>query len=59
MKVDDIEFFVDLGAERLLAAQKQGQQISVEVKSFSVPKEDIVLGFHAPYKRQFTGFAVG
>ncbi|MCE2907135.1 MAG: XisI protein [Anabaena sp. CoA2_C59] len=54
-----MEFFVDLGAERLLAAQKQGQQIAVEVKSFSVPKEDIVLGFHAPYKRQFTGFAVG
>ncbi|WP_371416095.1 element excision factor XisI family protein [Aphanizomenon sp. UHCC 0183] len=22
-------------------------------------KEDIVLGFHPPYKRQFTGFAVG
>ncbi|WP_325064610.1 element excision factor XisI family protein [Dolichospermum flos-aquae] len=22
-------------------------------------KEDIVLGFHARYKRQFTGFAVG
>jgi hypothetical protein len=24
-----------------------------------VPKEDIVLAFHAPYKRQFTEFAVG
>lgn len=23
-----------------------------------VPKEDIVLGFHSPFKRQFTGFAV-
>ena len=24
----------------------------------NIPKEDIVLGFHAPYKRQFTGYAV-
>jgi len=24
LKVDDIEFFIDLGAERLFAAQKQG-----------------------------------
>jgi hypothetical protein len=23
-----------------------------------VPKSDIVLGFHSPYRRQFTGFAV-
>ncbi len=23
-----------------------------------VPKQDIVLAFHAPYKRQYTGFAV-
>jgi hypothetical protein len=32
-------------AERLLAA--------------GVPKTDIVLGFHSPFKRQFTEFAVG
>jgi hypothetical protein len=25
---------------------------------WGVPKEDIVLAFHAPYRRQFTGFAV-
>jgi hypothetical protein len=24
-----------------------------------VPKEDIVLAFHAPYKRRFTEFATG
>jgi hypothetical protein len=24
-----------------------------------IPKEDIVLAFHSPFKRQFTGFAVG
>jgi hypothetical protein len=28
------EVYVDLGAERLLAAEKEGQQIAVEVKSF-------------------------
>lgn len=44
LKVDDIEFFVDLGAERLLAAQKQGQKIAVEVKSFIGASE--VTEFH-------------
>lgn len=44
IKVDDIEFFVYLGAERLLAAQKQGQQIAVEVKSFVGASE--VTEFH-------------
>ncbi len=44
INVDDIEFFVDLGAERLLAAQKQGQQIAVEVKSFVGASE--VTEFH-------------
>jgi hypothetical protein len=24
-----------------------------------IPKESIVLGFHAPYKRPYTGFATG
>ncbi|WP_354666179.1 element excision factor XisI family protein [Nostoc sp. GT001] len=24
-----------------------------------MPKQDIVLGFHAPYKRKFTEFAAG
>ncbi|MEH2282753.1 MAG: element excision factor XisI family protein [Nostoc sp.] len=24
-----------------------------------VPKQDIILGFHAPYKRKFTEFAAG
>ncbi len=29
--------FVDLGAERLVAAEKQGQKIAVEIKGFSGP----------------------
>jgi hypothetical protein len=29
-----VEFFIDLGAENLLGARKEGQEIAVEVKSF-------------------------
>lgn len=29
-----VDLYIDLGAERLIAAEKQGQQIAVEVKSF-------------------------
>jgi len=29
-----VEMYIDLGAERVLAAEKSGQQIAVEVKSF-------------------------
>jgi hypothetical protein len=32
--------------------------VADELVALGVPKEDIVLGFHSPYKRQFTGFAV-
>jgi hypothetical protein len=41
--------------------QRDGTEIGIanELIAVGVPKEDIVLGFHAPYKRQFTGFAVG
>ncbi|MBP5974344.1 XisI protein [Brasilonema sp. CT11] len=33
--------------------------IADELVALGVAKQDIVLGFHAPYKRQFTDFAVG
>lgn len=33
--------------------------IANELLELGVPKEDIVLAFHAPYKRKFTGFATG
>ncbi|MCC5669775.1 XisH family protein [Nostoc sp. CHAB 5784] len=32
--VDGLEFRIDLGAERLLAAEKEEQKIAVEIKSF-------------------------
>jgi hypothetical protein len=33
--------------------------IAGELLERGVPKEDIVLAFHAPYKRPYTGFATG
>lgn len=29
-----VELYIDLGAEKLIAAEKEGQKIAVEVKSF-------------------------
>lgn len=41
--------------------QHNGTEANVadELVVLGVPKQDIVLGFHSPYKRQFTDFAVG
>lgn len=40
--------------------QHDGTEIGIanELVGLGVPKEDIVLAFHAPYKRPYTGFAV-
>lgn len=40
--------------------QHNGTEANVadELVALGVPKQDIVLGFHSPYKRQFTEFAV-
>ncbi|MGB3534591.1 MAG: element excision factor XisI family protein [Microcoleaceae cyanobacterium] len=35
------------------------QDIAPILVEFGVPKEDIVIGFHSPFKRQFTEYAVG
>ena len=34
LKIQEVEFFIDLGAERVIAAQKDGQKIAIEIKSF-------------------------
>lgn len=41
--------------------QHDGTEVGIanELVALGVPKENIVLAFHAPYKRQYTGFAVG
>jgi len=33
--------------------------VADDLLALGIPKEDIVLAFHAPYKRPHTGFAVG
>jgi hypothetical protein len=40
--------------------QRDGTEIGIanQLIAVGVPKQDIVLGFHAPYKRSFTDFAV-
>lgn len=35
MRIGKLDMFVDLGAETLLAAEKAGRKIAVEIKSFS------------------------
>ncbi|MEO1404320.1 MAG: XisH family protein [Cyanobacteria bacterium J06635_1] len=40
----DVDFEIDLAAERLLAAELEGQKIAVEVKSFTSPSN--VSDFH-------------
>ena len=42
--VDDVDFEIDLAAEKLLAAEREGQKIAVEVKSFISPSN--VSEFH-------------
>ncbi len=41
--------------------QHDGTEIGManELVAEGIPKENIVLGFHAPYKRQYTEFAIG
>ncbi|QMS87969.1 XisI protein [Nostoc edaphicum CCNP1411] len=41
--------------------QRDGTEAGVanELVTAGVPKQDIILGFHAPYKRKFTEFAAG
>ncbi len=51
---------VDLKDEQIWI-QHDGTEDGVanEFVALGVPKEDIVLAFHAPYKRPYTGFGVG
>jgi hypothetical protein len=33
--------------------------VANDLVAMGIPKEDIVLAFHAPYKHPYTGFGVG
>ena len=56
------DLFVDLGAERLLAARKENQQIAVEIKSFTGPSDILelekALGQYVVYNT-FANFSFG
>jgi hypothetical protein len=45
----------------IIWAQRDNTDYGVvdELVRLGVPKNQIVLGFHAPYKRPYTGYAVG
>jgi len=41
--------------------QYDGTEVGVanELVELGIPKQDIVLGYHAPFMRQYDGFGVG
>ncbi|BAU12268.1 fdxN element excision controlling factor protein XisI [Leptolyngbya sp. NIES-3755] len=53
-------FHLDIQNEKIwLQLNTTEDDITVDLMRLGVPKEDIVLGFQAPYMRQFTEFAAG
>lgn len=51
---------IDIKADGKIWIQHDGTEegIANELVEMGVPNEDIVLAYHAPYKRKYTGFAV-
>lgn len=51
---------IDIKEDGKIWIQHDGTEIGIanELVELGVPKEEIVLAFHAPYKRPYTGFAV-
>jgi hypothetical protein len=45
IEVGGVEMLIDLGAERLIAAEKEGQKIAVEIKSFT--RSSTITVFHS------------
>lgn len=58
IQVEDIDFYIDLAAERILAAEKTGHKIAVEVKSFlgasDVTEFHLALGQFLNYRSALT-----
>ena len=54
LKVGKKDLFIDLGAEKLLAAEKGSQKIAIEIKSFVSPSEirdlEVALGQYVLYQ---------
>ncbi|HEY9802629.1 MAG TPA: element excision factor XisH family protein [Leptolyngbyaceae cyanobacterium] len=55
LQLDSDQVFIDLGAERLIAAQRDNEKIAVEIKSFLAPSS--LSEFHTALgqKRQGSG----
>ena len=53
-------FHLDIKEDKIWI-QYNGSEVDVAQKlvDLGIPKQDIVLGFHAPYKRKYTGYALG
>lgn len=45
LKIDQVKFEIDLAAEKVLVAEKAGQKIAVEIKSFLNPS--VMTDFHS------------
>ncbi len=58
-KPTPIGFYIDLKGEKIWVQQDWTDSIIVDkLMELGAAKEDIVLAFHAPYKRPYTGFTV-
>ncbi|MFM7407165.1 MAG: element excision factor XisI family protein [Cuspidothrix sp.] len=60
MRTYGVIIHVDIKDDKIWI-QRDGIEIGIanELMAAGVNKEDIILGFYAHYKGQFTGFAVG
>jgi hypothetical protein len=56
IETDDVDYEVDLGAEKIISAEKGGERIAVEVKSFIAPS--FVYEFHL-ILGQFLNYSIG
>ena len=45
IQVGTVEMYVDLGAEKLIAAEREGEKIAVEIKSF-LERSSAISAFH-------------
>lgn len=58
IQVEDVDFYIDLTADKILAAEKTGQKIAVEIKSFlgasDVTEFHLALGQFLNYRSALT-----
>lgn len=58
-RVHSCSIHIDIKGDKVwLQRDYTDAEIAGQLMERGIPKEDIVLGFHAPYKRPYTGFAI-